>query len=412
MYDFLKSRYQDNCAFTQEELASAIGLKASTSRAYINKKLEDVYARKRSPGLFLVEKINSVSKSQFVQYMSQKSEKVRDAKKEIHDRLKDRAVDSFFLAIEIYNRATQKNKTEAFCMLIVNAWELVLKAHLAKEQGLEFIYYEGLPKKSISIADCIKKVFERETNPVRKNLDKVVELRDKAVHLLIPEVNYDLSRIFQSCVINFVDFISEKYQENLLQSLSPGFVALVIDEKNKPNYHAIQENYGKRASDDLSEFMERFKKEEKEENSLQFAVPIEYKLVLTKKVEDSDIQLFKSASADNKGVIIEVAKDINKTHPHSRDSICDAINQELYTLGKAPITTHIFEAILHKEGIKNEKQSLFHYQLDKPLIRKYSADLVIFIVEKIKKDQEYVLRCKESYYHVLKKRAKERSGIF
>jgi hypothetical protein len=410
MHKFLLERYRDNCTFTIGELSAKLGLKEGSVKTYLSKKLIDVYISKRDDGAYLVQKFEKVSKASFVEHMSQKSAEVREAKKEFHDRLRDRAEQSFFLALEIFNRVTQKNKNEAFCILVVNAWELLLKSIIAKDGGVENIYYKKEPDKSISISDCIEIVFPSKSDPVRKNLEKIVELRDKAVHLLIPELSFDISRLFQSCVINFCDIVADKFKEHLVQSINPGFIALIIDNSNKLDFECIKENYGSASATQLRDFLERFKEEEKEMPSIKFAVPIEYKLVLTKKEDGSDIQLFKSTSSDVKARIVEVARDIDTTHPHLRNGLCDEINKSLARDGGGKLTYYQLDAVIFKENLKFDKSSQFHYYTPKPPTHRYSDSFKDHVLEKIKKDNKYVSKCVESYTHEVKKKTKEKQA--
>jgi len=408
IFEFLNEKHLKDSDFTLKELSNFIDKKESTTLTYLSKKLIGVFVTKVSKSRYKPKDIDKLSKQGFNDYMSQKSKEVIDSKKEIHERLKDRAIDSFFLAVEIYNRITQKNKNEAFCILIVNSWELLLKSHIARIEGLENIYYPGR-EKSLSITDCIKKVFLSEKDNRRRNLEKIIELRDKATHLLIPELNFDISRIFQSCVINFLDFLSKEFNDNLMYRLNPGFIALIIDQKNKPDFEKLTINYGERASRDLKLFLDKFHKEEKENDDIQFAVPIEYRLVLTKKVDESDIQLFKSSSGENKGVIVEVAKDIDTSHPFARTALTDLINEKCVPDYCKKFTTRDMDAIIHKEKAKAQKQSQFHYGLDHPKIHRYSLSFADFVIDKIKQHDDYIAKCRSNYaLYLLNQREKSK----
>lgn len=56
-------------------------------------------------------------------------------------RLLDKSKEAFALAVELYNRPTLRYHAEACSIFLCNAWELMLKAHLIEEEGLEAIYY-------------------------------------------------------------------------------------------------------------------------------------------------------------------------------------------------------------------------------------------------------------------------------
>ena len=46
--------------------------------------------------------------------------------------LLDKSINSMLSAIEIYNKPNFSYREETFALLAVNAWELILKAHLLK----------------------------------------------------------------------------------------------------------------------------------------------------------------------------------------------------------------------------------------------------------------------------------------
>jgi hypothetical protein len=49
--------------------------------------------------------------------------------------LVDRSIDACLAAIEIYNKPDFRYRAEAFSILMLNAWELLLKARVMKENG-------------------------------------------------------------------------------------------------------------------------------------------------------------------------------------------------------------------------------------------------------------------------------------
>ncbi|WP_223863166.1 DUF3644 domain-containing protein, partial [Enterobacter hormaechei] len=55
----------------------------------------------------------------------------------IYKGLLKRSLDAFILSLEVYNRPSLDNRVEAFCILSINAWELLLKAELIKALSLD-----------------------------------------------------------------------------------------------------------------------------------------------------------------------------------------------------------------------------------------------------------------------------------
>lgn len=93
---------------------------------------------------------------------------------DLERRLKDKAIEAFLLAIEIYNKPTIKYRVEGFSFFIINAWELLLKSYIIRRDGNKAIYYKDNPGRTLSLENCIKKVFTNENDPLRINLERII----------------------------------------------------------------------------------------------------------------------------------------------------------------------------------------------------------------------------------------------
>jgi len=51
-----------------------------------------------------------------------------------------KAISACTAAIEIYNKPGSKHREETFAILVVSAWEALLKARLVKESGIKAIH--------------------------------------------------------------------------------------------------------------------------------------------------------------------------------------------------------------------------------------------------------------------------------
>lgn len=117
------------------------------------------------------------------------------------DKMINKSKEAFALAIEIYNKPTIKYRVEGFAFFICNAWELMLKSYLLK-QG-KTIYYRDKPDRTISLSECIKIIFTNNKDPLRLNLEKIIELRDTSTHFITEEYEMVYIPLFQSCILNF-----------------------------------------------------------------------------------------------------------------------------------------------------------------------------------------------------------------
>ena len=100
----------------------------------------------------------------------------------IYDKLLEKAKEAFIMSIEIYNKPTIRYRVEGFSFFICNAWELMLKAHLLNTSGNSSIYYKDNPSRTITLENCIQKIFTNNKDPLRLNLEKIIELRNTSTH--------------------------------------------------------------------------------------------------------------------------------------------------------------------------------------------------------------------------------------
>ena len=148
----------------------------------------------------------------------------------VNERLIEKSQEAFLLAIELYNRPTIRYHAEGCCFFLCNAWELMLKAHISKTLGEEAVFYPN-SNRSLSLTDCIKKVFTNIEDPLRRNLAIIVELRNTSTHYVTDEYELFYGPILQYCV--------EKYDEKLR-----AFHGIEISDKIPENYLALSVRRG------------------------------------------------------------------------------------------------------------------------------------------------------------------------
>ena len=119
------------------------------------------------------------------------------------DRLLFKSQEAFILAVELFNRPTIRYRVEGCAFFLCNAWELMLKAYLIKRDGYESIFYPGKTQRTLSLADCVKKVMTNDKDPVRLNLESIDELRNTGTHFVVEEYEITYGPIFQANIRNY-----------------------------------------------------------------------------------------------------------------------------------------------------------------------------------------------------------------
>lgn len=249
---------------------------------------------------------------------------------DVNERLIEKSQEAFLLAIELYNRPTIRYHAEGCCFFLCNAWELMLKAHISKTMGEESVFYPN-SNRSLSLTDCIKKVFTNIEDPLRRNLEIIVELRNTSTHYVTDEYELFYGPILQYCV--------EKYDEKLRD-----FHGIEISDKIPENYLALSVRRGVL---DLDTIRARYPKPIVEKmltlgtgiatEGFVGAVPYSTELRLTKK-KDADFSVRIASDSDTTATILHTLTDpINKYKYRTKTAVKFIKGK----LAKGSITIHV-----------------------------------------------------------------------
>lgn len=147
--------------------------------------------------------------------------------------LLDKSIDSMLSAIEIYNKPNFNYREETFAVLAVNAWELLLKAYILRENryNIRSLYVlepsknksgepskrRKVPKlnrsgnpKSLSIEACLKELESKKKLPekLKSNIISILELRDNAIHFVnISSISKQIQELGFACIKNYITAI-------------------------------------------------------------------------------------------------------------------------------------------------------------------------------------------------------------
>lgn len=129
-------------------------------------------------------------------------------------------------AIEIYNKAVFPHKEHTLAFLLVNAWEILIKARIIQQDGrLAAIYLRNGRRYrrhhltneplTISIGRALNRIALPES--VKLNIEGLVAIRDKAVHLgsLSDDVQTQVLYYATASVQNFIRLTNEWFDEKV-----------------------------------------------------------------------------------------------------------------------------------------------------------------------------------------------------
>lgn len=322
--------------------------------------------------------------------------------KDIVAKLLEKSQEAFIMAIEIYNKPTLKYRVEGFSFFICNAWELLLKAHLLNTG--ESIYYTGSQSRTFSLETCVKKTMTNEHDPIRKNLEKIIDLRNISTHFITEEYELIYVPLFQACVINYTNKLITYFNIDITNNLSSNFLTLSI-KLSDINNTEIKARYPKEIAAKLLYTKHAIEASLPIEGQPKFAIAVSHDWALVKNPKHATATFSISKSAEESTYIMKQVIDPQNSYPFKTKRCVELINNWIKsnhinfisptatTEEKINIfTTNHFKAFCDFYNVKENKSYTYTYALNTQPYYSYSQKLIDFIKEEIKKDPEHVIQ--------------------
>ena len=146
-----------------------------------------------------------------------------------HKKLCNNSRAAMLAAIEIYNKPQTTYREQVVTVLVVNAWELILKAALRKAK--KNIFYKkkrGEAYRSLSLEHCIAYMDKYRLWPetvdgdgIQANLHILTDYRNKIIHLYVADdLNSVLYMFLQQSIVNYRDLVLAIFDKDLADDIT------------------------------------------------------------------------------------------------------------------------------------------------------------------------------------------------
>ncbi|NKC15789.1 MAG: DUF3644 domain-containing protein [Gammaproteobacteria bacterium] len=426
----LQEKEISGAAVTLAEILACTGWKESTYLTYWNKGQLSQFLNETAPNTYAASNVVALDDAAFTGMLSQskhRRELGHNCRSRLAKALLRKSRDNMLLALELYNRPSLDNRMDAFVLCFCTAWEQLLKAILVERDGEESIFRAATKKKAgiretISLRACLERNYQKD-DLVRRNLERITYYRDQAVHLLMPEIQGPVSRLFQSGVMNYGQAFDAFAKQPFISEARSGLLTMVGDLRT-PNHAFLRSRYGEQVGDEVAELAANLTSESESVDDMAFAIPLSVRWTFERR--DANGKTLAVASADEgieglrKAVVVEKPVEREKTHPHLQRDAIAAINQMLRERysdddlpkalvkkdredGRPAINTRDFQAVAWKLKWKRSNNRE-HHRSTNPELRHYSDLAVEEFVAKVMEDPDFLRRTRESYAHDQKKR--------
>lgn len=320
--------------------------------------------------------------------------------------LRDNAISAMIAAIEVYNKPRMEYRSECFVILLINAWELILKAILSKNKKRIFYRKErNKPYVTLSVFDALKGVkrhFPKNVpfKPVAENIERLVEYRNNAMHFY-NEKGFDvlIYGLAQTSIINFRDIVSDIFLRDIADEVNLSLLPLSFGTPPDPIHFLKKGSKSKNKS--VAEYIKLISDTTRELESEnidtgRFLTVFTVNLQSTKKITTADVVAGISGDTDVGSRIVTRRIDPNKSHPMLRMNVLDEIG---HSLNGVKFTSNTFEAIAWSEKLKENPR--YYWKPDKGGSSHYSHEIIQFLKRLTK---SHIEKCIKKYRNRPKKK--------
>lgn len=255
---------------------------------------------------------------------------------EIVDRLLEKSKEAFALALELYNRPTLKYHAESCSIFLCNAWELMLKAYLIREHGIDSIYYSNEPDKTIALADCLKKIFTNEKDPLRINMAEIIRFRNVNTHFITDEYEIFIGPFLQKSVMNYADKLLELHDESVSDLIPENHLTLAV-RRGAIDPDVIRTKYEPHVAEKLLKMSQLAADAAGTGEGGAAAAIYETNLRIVKKAKDADLNVYVDKDADAGIAIVKDVRDAASYYPFT---VKNAVREVQNRLKKSKTTIY------------------------------------------------------------------------
>ena len=318
--------------------------------------------------------------------------------------LVEKSQEAFIVGIELYNKPTIHYRVEGFSFFICNAWELMLKAYLMREKGEQSIYYKDSPKRTISLENCIKAVFTNDKDPLRKNLEQIVDLRNTSTHFITEEYEQIYVPLFQANVLNYINTMLRFFEVDITDKLGNNFLTLSV-KMNDFSEESIMARYPKQMASNIINAMSQVGREITKVDNVKYAISVRHDFYITKDAKSATAKFTITKDATQAAFIVKERHDMQNECPYTMKQCLEIIKQRIakQKINFVNPATHdenkrhtfnswcfgLFEQFYN---IKANDKYCYVYKRNQNPTYTYSMAAIEMIMEQIKRDPEHIIQ--------------------
>jgi hypothetical protein len=185
----------------------------------------------------------------------------KTTKRKLEKPLIANALAAIFAAVEIHNKPIFQYRYEVCTVLVINAWELALKAYIAKElKSVRLIRKDGTTKPFPECLACVSSKMGKPFEPIRLNLEILYQYRNKVAHFYQDDIGIVVLGLLKASVLFFSDFMENQFGEKLYEAANLILLPIGFTKPMSPLDFLSNQSSAKECSSEVKAFLESIKK--------------------------------------------------------------------------------------------------------------------------------------------------------
>lgn len=142
-------------------------------------------------------------------------------RKMVQSNLIKNSIAAYFAAIELHNKPNISYRYETVTLLIMNAWELALKAYVRKYIKKRSIFTEDghtiyADTALEYVTEDINSVKKNSFTAVKRNIEEIEKYRNGITHFYCEELEPYIFMLVARSALNYVDFIKKYFSKDIM----------------------------------------------------------------------------------------------------------------------------------------------------------------------------------------------------
>lgn len=181
---------------------------------------------------------------------------MRKRRSPIAKNLLKNSIAGMYSAIEVHNKPIIAYRYETVVLLVLNSWELLLKAYLYKyHKEIKLFLKDGTTKQFENCLNITKDKVGKEFSPTAENLHVLYDYRNQVAHFYIEELNPILFSLITKSIIFYSKFVSENFNIDLSEEANLILLPIGFKRPISPIDYISNNSVNSKASSELKDFL-------------------------------------------------------------------------------------------------------------------------------------------------------------